>query len=77
MLTGMLTVALVLTLVVACGNLLIWAVNKWGPTPPAKAEGNGRTANGTQGLAPKKLAAIVAAAESLTGGKVTAVQKKP
>ncbi|MFT4665250.1 MAG: oxaloacetate decarboxylase gamma subunit [Polaribacter sp.] len=76
---GMITVIVILSLVVLSGKMLISIINRFFPLPPEKAKKK-RTkiaASPDRKLNPKKLAAIIAAVEAITGGRgtVTKVEK--
>lgn len=74
LLTGMITVLLILGLVVVVGNLLIRITNKFWPLP----ETNNINENSPGFLTSGTVAAIVAAIETITvgKGKVTKIEKE-
>jgi len=76
---GMITVILILLLVVLSGKALISIINRFFPLPPEKVkkERTRSTPFPSRKVNPKKLAAIVAAVEAVTGGRgtVTKIEK--
>jgi oxaloacetate decarboxylase gamma subunit len=74
LLTGMITVLIILGLVVVVGNLLIRVTNKYFPLP--QSGGKNGTIPGS--VAAGTMAAIIAAVETVTGGKgkVTKIEKE-
>ncbi len=76
---GMITVIVILSLVVLSGKLLISIINRFFPLPPEKVKKNRTRAAAipSRKLNSKKLAAIVAAVEAVTGerGAVTKVER--
>ena len=80
MLVGMITVFVILSLVVLSGKVLIYIINGYFPMAPKKIkkERSRATANNPiKSMHPKKIAAILAAVESATGGRgtVTKIEK--
>lgn len=75
LLVGMVTVFIILTLVVVCGNLLIRFVNKYFPEE-IKAEVV-RTAQAVHSMSGKKMTAIISAVDIATKGKgkVTKIER--
>jgi len=73
MVVGMITVLIILGLVVLIGNLLIRVTNRFWPLP----ENQGKPGAGTQSISSGTMAAIIAAVETVTGGrgKVTKIEK--
>ncbi len=73
MLTGMSTVFLILVIVVILGNLIILLTNKFSVKIVSQPEQK----NDKQTIDPQKLAVIISAVETVTGGKgqVTSIQK--
>lgn len=76
---GMITVIIILLLVVLSGKMLISVINRYFPLPPEKVtKERARTKRvPDKNVAPKKLAAIVAAVEAVTGAKgvVTKIER--
>ncbi|WP_423129009.1 OadG family protein [Gaoshiqia sp. Z1-71] len=72
---GMITVFIILSLVVAIGNLIIRFVNKY--LPEEISQKVQQAAGKAPGLNPKKVAAIVSAVKIVTEGKghVTNIEK--
>jgi oxaloacetate decarboxylase (Na+ extruding) subunit gamma len=74
LITGMITVLVILGLVVVVGNLLIGITNKFWPLP----QSTGKNGSAPGSLPSGTVAAIIAAVETVTGGKgkVTKIEKK-
>jgi len=69
---GMITVLLILWMVVVVGNVLILLTNKFWPLP------EGKGTEGGSSVTANKMAAIVAAVQTYTGGKgkITKIEKE-
>jgi Na+-transporting methylmalonyl-CoA/oxaloacetate decarboxylase gamma subunit len=78
MVIGMITVSIVLTLVVLCGNLLINLVNKYIPEEEQRPLQTTTIQTSSSSIESKKLSAIVAAVDWATKGKgkITKIEKK-
>lgn len=74
LITGMVTVLIILGLVVVVGNLLISITNRFWPLPQSA----GKSGKGPASLPAGTVAAIIAAVETVTGGKgkVTKIEKE-
>ncbi len=75
MAVGMITVFIILALIVTFGNVLIRIVNRYFPEEVLKKTS---IATRTSGIDPKKIAAITAVVDVITGGrgKVTGINRK-
>lgn len=78
LLVGMGTVFIILGLVVFMGRQLIGAVNRWMPDAALSSKASSSSPTPSSAIEPGVLAAIVAAVDSVTGGKgkVEHVEKK-
>lgn len=63
LIVGMLTVSIILAIVTGLARLLIYLVNRFG------GAGYGSVIHRKTAISPKKIAAIIAATDSITGGK--------
>jgi len=79
LIVGMLTVFVILSLVVLTGKVLILLVNKFAPLPIERNKHIApiRTATNTSKISKKKLAAIVATVEAISGSnaRITSIEK--